>query len=206
MSTYKGFVKKINTKTGQGKRGPWTAYSIKLEKDDGTEYEEWISCGFDAPKASEGDYVVIETQKNERGYETAASIKRLKNPPSRTVGNSAAGGGPGQATGDNRQNSIIYQSSRKDAVSIIQVLLENDALPLSAATTKAGAARRYEEVIALVNKLTVQFYNDVNTLRLLDSVQDAGAQTKDVGKLPDDSDAEEEVDGDEESEEYKDDE
>ena len=121
------------------------------------------------------------------------------------MGNSAAGGG-GQATGDNRQNSIIYQSSRKDAVSIIQVLLENDALPLSAATTKAGAARRYEEVIALVNKLTVQFYNDVNTLRLLDSVQDAGAQTKDVGKLPDDSDAEEEVDGDDESEEYKDDE
>lgn len=199
MTIFKGFVKKINTKEGRGKNGkPWKLYSAKLEKEDGTEYDQWISFGFSAPSVSEGDYVKLTTEKDDRGYEQVTEAKRLKNAPARAAKSSSDG--VGTETGS-RQSHIHYQSSRKDAIAVLTLLQTQDALPLSNAKTKAGEAKRYEEIMALVDKLTVRFYGDVETLRVLKSVADEGAVTADAASLPDDSDEEdedEEAAGDEE--------
>ena len=206
MSIFKGFAKKINVKTGTGKRGPWKLYSVKLENDDGTEVESWISLGFDAPDFKEGDYVKITTEKSERGYENATEVKRLKNAPARSAGPTKSGGAVSGGSTDARQSHIHYQSSRKDAIEILKLLTQQDALPLSSAKTKAGEAKRYEEIMALVDKITVQFFHDAETLRKLESVVDAGADEKVVGKLPEDSDDDEGDDEEEADDEGGDDE
>lgn len=192
MSKINGFIAKISVKEGYSKRGPWKLYSIKLEKEDGTEFEKWLSAGFDAPKVREGDYVTVEYHENDKGYLDIDSIKSVKNAPARGgssntgSGGKAAGSGVGQTT----QQSIHYQSSRNAAIQVLEILQQNNALPLSQAKTKAGDVKRYEEIMALVDKLTVRFYNDVETLRVLKVVADEGAVASDVGELPEDEDDE----------------
>jgi hypothetical protein len=54
--------------------------------------------------------------------------------------------------------------------------------------------------MALVDKLTVQFFFDAETHRLLTSVADAGKIDHDVGQLPGDTDDSDEEEGDDEEE------
>jgi hypothetical protein len=196
----KGFAKKIGIKEGRGKRGPWKLYSVKIELEDGSEHDSWISLGFDAPSFKEGDYVKIEASENDRGYLQADKVTKLKNPPAKSSKGAAAPSG-GHVT--STQTSIHYQSARKDAIEVLKLLQSQDALPLSTAKTKAGEAKRYEEVMALVAKLTVEFFNDAETHRLLKTVADAGKVDTDAGELPeddeDDSEAEESYADEEES-------
>lgn len=203
MSTFKGFIAKIGIKEGRSGRGPWKLYSIKLEDENGVENDKWLSAGFDKPKANEGDYVVIEAEENDKGYLNVKSLKVQKNPPAQ-VSKSAPQGtrtAPANVKGSTTQTSIHYQSARKDAIEVLKLLQSQDALPISSAKTKAGEAKRFEELMALVDKLTVQFFFDAETHRLLDTVADAGKIDTDVGSLPEDS-----TDGDEEETDEADDE
>jgi len=172
MATYTGFISKIAIKEGRGSRGPWKLYSGRVEKEDGVEYDDWISFGFDKPNVKEGDYVKIETQADAKGYQKVQSIEILKNPPKAPASSQAA---PSSTNSNVRQDSIIYQSSRKDAIAVLELLVSQDALPLTRAKEKAGQAKRYEEIMALVDKLTVRYFNDVASLRILDTVADEGA-------------------------------
>lgn len=208
MSTFKGFVKKINAKSGVGLKGkPWTVYSIKLEREDGVEEEKWISAGFEKPNFKEGDFVAIEAKENDKGYLNVVGYQQLKNPPARSASVSspaATKGASGHVKATSgTQTSIHYQSARKDAIEVLKLLQSQDALPLSAAKTKAGEAKRFEELMALVDKLTVQFFYDAETHRLLDTVADAGKIDTNVGKLPagdvdDDSEEDDEDETDDE--------
>lgn len=72
------------------------------------------------------------------------------------------------------QPRIQYQAARNAAIEAIAVLLANDGLPTSKAANKAGAATRYEDIVEYINKLTVQFYFDTESLRLLNTVVDSG--------------------------------
>jgi hypothetical protein len=180
--TVVGYVKKINTKDGKGKRGPWVLYSCIIEQDDGTE-SGWISCGFDKPPFAEGSYISLETSKDGNYTNLVpGSVKQL-DPPKRAPAStpvaptSSAAAPERKGAYVDRNDSIVYQSSRKDALLLVQLLLENDALPLSTATAKSGIAKRYDEVKAFVDKLTVEFYGDVQTGRVLQSVVDAGAES-----------------------------
>lgn len=199
MAIFKGFVAAINSKSGRTSKGKsWTVYSMKVEKEDGTEYDKWISCGFTEPDVKKGDYVKITTETNEKGYENAVDggIKKLKNAPARVGkgGDSASGKNVSSST----QQSIHYQNSRNLAVAVLGILNDKDALPLSAAKTAAGAAKRYEEIMALVDKLTVRFFYDAETLRLLTSVTDEGKPAAADGELPEDDDGQDDEDADEE--------
>jgi hypothetical protein len=50
-----------------------------------------------------------------------------------------------------------------------------EALPLSAANSKANKAKRYDEFMELFNKLRVELYNDsLDVDRVLERVADAG--------------------------------
>lgn len=197
----KGFAKKINVKEGRGKRGPWKAYSLRLELEDGSEYDKWISLGFEAPNFKEGDYIKIKASEDDRGYFKADEVTKLKNPPAKSGGGSSAATSA-NVKGSSTQTSIHYQSARKDAIEVLKLLQSQDALPLSTAKTKAGEAKRYEELMALVAKLTVEFFYDAETHRLLNTVADAGKIADDSGSLPEDDDADEDNESDEEEDDY----
>lgn len=175
-----GYVKKVNTKEGTGKRGKWVLYSGIIEQDDGTE-SGWISFGFEKPPFSEGSYISIDVEKTERGLNYVAGSGKVLDPPAKPAAASlpaTVSGTTGAAKSSyvDRNDSIVYQSSRKDAVALIGLLLEHDALPMSSASSKSAQAKRFEEVSAYVDKITVQFFHDVGSLRLLQSVVDAGAE------------------------------
>jgi hypothetical protein len=199
---FKGFVTQIGEKSGRSSKGkPWTAYSAKIEKEDGTEYDKWVSFGFDKPDIKKGDYVKITTEANDRGYEQATEVKKLKNAPARAGASQGSSGGNGSAA-PATQKSIHYQNSRNLAATVLALLNAKDALPLSATKGKAGEVKRYEEIMALLDKLTVRFYHDAETLRILETVVDEGKAEPANEDLPDDED---EGEDDEESSDDEDD-
>lgn len=176
-----GYVKKTAQKEGTGKRGKWVLRSFIIEHDDGTE-SGWLSGGFDALPFAEGSYVSVETVQTDRGQNYVPGSLKILSPPSKPLTERAAppASAPSQGapakTGSyvDRNDSIVYQSSRKDALAMIGLLLEHDALPLAAAGAKANTAKRFDEIKAYVDKFTIEFFNDVQTGRLLISVVDAG--------------------------------
>lgn len=178
MSAVQGYVKKVNTKEGTGKRGKWVLYSGIIEQDDGAE-SGWVSFGFEKPPFSEGSYISIEVEKTERGLNYVSGTYKALDPPSRPAAASnkeSDAATPATKSGYvDRQESIVYQSSRKDALTLVGLLLEHDALPISASTAKAGQAKRFEELSAYVDKITVQYFHDTISLRKLSEVVDAGA-------------------------------
>lgn len=210
MSKYEGFIAKLSTKTGEGARGPWALYSAKVEKADGTEYQDWVSFGFDEPKFKEGDYVSfdVETVDGRVKY-IKDSGRKPKNPPARAQkskgatsdkksyqqrGQSAAVKYDGTGI-QNRSNPVDAQrmglsNAREMAIGMVTLLLANNALPLSKAANKAGEAKRYEELMSQVDKITVRYFNDVISGRLLETVADEGVVSiKGDGPLPDDEES-----------------
>lgn len=213
MTQYAGFVAKIGHKSGNGKRGPWNLYSVKLEKEDGSEHP-WISLGFrdDPPPFKEGEYITVEANPNDRGdlAYVEGSGKKPKNPPARAAKQSSSrgsgassgnggfrkggnGGGGYKADGtgiSNRTNPedakrMSYANARSSAIEVIGLLIANKALPLSAGTAKAGEAKRFDEVLKAIDKLTVEYYNDGMSLRKLETVADAGVvNTAPDGQIP----------------------
>jgi hypothetical protein len=185
MSVIEGYLEETDSKSGVGKRGPWTLYKGKV---NGT----WYSFGFNKPPVAKGDYGSFVTAE-EKGYQVIKSATKMDAPAQPAPSASPRGDiGHLSATGD-RNNSIVYQSSRKDALALVALLITQNALPVSEAKTKAGTAKRYEEIMALVDKLTVQYFYDVNTLRNLDRVQDGGADAPAPAALPEDAQTEPEA-------------
>lgn len=182
----KGTVAKIATKTGRSRRGQWTLYSFITQDESGNE-NGWVTFGFEAPPFHEGDFIEYETETDQDGrvqYKkgTGKIIPRPKQPeqPTRAeqVSSQAAAGGNSQSSGsaslDARQQSIVLQHSQEMAIKAVTVLLQNDSLPTTGAKTKAGEAKRFEEIVAAIDKLTVKYFNDVVSGRLLSNVPDMG--------------------------------
>lgn len=186
---FKGFVVRINVKEGRGKRGPWKAYSAKLEREDGTEYDEWLSLGFEAPSFKEGDFVKLNAAKDDRGYMKVDpdSVKVAKNPPARAKGE-GKGGDSSRGNYSGGKGGVDWNSATARAIELAGLLLTHDALPISAQKGKAAEAKRYEEIVAAVDKLTVKLYNDSLSLRLLETVADTVDDKKPDGPLPDEQD------------------
>lgn len=206
---FKGFVGRINEKTGQGRRGPWTLYSTKLQDERGEDSSEWLSFGFDRPSVKEGDYVKITVEQVE-GRDKVTEVKKLKNPPARagkpSGGNASNGGSTESAGGTSKQSSIHYQNSRSAALVAVKLLIDAEALELPKAGTKPSQAKRFAIIVAAIDKLTVQYYNDLESMRLLSTVADAGAvSTKPDAPLPEDADGDEDPEEEEEEAEETDD-
>lgn len=180
-----GFLEETDSKSGTGKRGQWTVYKGKIQG-------KWYSFGFIKPPVAKGDYgsFVIE---EENGYQVIKSAAKIAPPATPAAAAKGASTPQASRTGD-RNDSIVYQSSRKDALVLVGLLISQNALPVSEAKTKAGTAKRYEEIMALVDKLTVQYFYDVNTLRMLDRVADGGADEPAPAALPEDAQNEPEFD------------
>jgi hypothetical protein len=76
------------------------------------------------------------------------------------------------------------QHSQEMAICAAGVLLTHNALPMSGAAFKAGEAKRFSEITAMIDKLTVKFYNDAATGRLLETVADTVIDTAPDAPLP----------------------
>lgn len=156
-----------------------------------------------------GDYVEFEAEPKDDKAMTAVkgTARKPKNAPAKPAApaQSSGGGYKGKGGGGYKprepvksaifgnigQNSteddikrISLASARTAAIELVSVLLANDGLVTSAAATKAGQASRYEEIVAAVDKLTVKYFFDSATGRLLESVADEGTKATRVAELP----------------------
>jgi hypothetical protein len=219
-----GFVEKVFVKDGNSAKGPWRAYSIKLQRVSGDVDPRFYQFGFADRQGDgfvpffmkEGEYVQFEADIKDDKAATfvKGSGSKPKNPPAKPAapakpagqggGNGYAGKGGGgggykprppvesklfgKIGGNNTEDDIrrmSYTAARSAAVETVALLLANEALPMSAAKTKAGEAKRYEEIVAAVDKLTVKFFFDAAGGRLLQSVADEGTKETRVATLPD---------------------
>jgi hypothetical protein len=210
--TVEGFVEKIFVREGNSARGPWKAYSIKVQRTSGDVDPRYYQFGFDEPKFKEGDYIRFDaTIKDDK---TASYVKdsgtKPKNPPAKPASpapqgkapyNGPKGGGGGykprapieskvfgQIGGNNTEDDIrrmAYSNARSAALEAVATLLAHDGLVTSAAKTKGGQAQRYEEIVAAIDKLTVKYYFDGASGRLLTTVADEGSTESRVADLPD---------------------
>ncbi len=184
MANFQGYVAKALRKDGTQKNGKaWFKFNVKLVLDSGQE-SPWISFPFNKSiPFAEGQYVSFDAVADEKGYfNVVEGTGAFPTPPAAAApaaaANSTAKGNTGPSYPEQqaqKNQHIVYQSSRKDALEFVALALANDALPLLGTKGKAAEAKRYEEVLDIVNKLTVQFFHDVTTLRLLESVADAGS-------------------------------
>lgn len=193
-NTVEGFVVRVFTKTGNSAKGKWVADSFKIADAEGNEDPFFYRLGFREkgkldvpPPFGEGQYIKFQYADNDdksRDF-VKGSGKIISQAPEQKSAPAASQGG--SAPSGRTQQNIHYQNSRTAAVELVGILLENDALPKTGAKTAAGVAKRYDEITAAVDKLTVKFFNDLETFRLFDTVADAGVvDTSADGPLPDD--------------------
>lgn len=192
--SYIGFISKINSVTRKKKsgNGTYTLHSLRLVDKDGNEVDGWFNNGFDPIEAKQGDYVKFEAAKSDYGqnnYDIAkGSLKVSKNPPAAPA--EALNDGPakpksGGGGGGSQSRNIHYQNSRTAALGAVGLLLEHGGLQLPATQSKAGAANRYELIVGAIDKLTVKYFNDLESFRLLETVADTFEFPQGDGDLPD---------------------
>ena len=175
-----GLVEKIHTKTGQGKRGPWTKYSAVI-------HGEWYSFGFKKPEMNEGDNIKVQFEEGQYGKD----VKNFKvigsgNMDSSSANPSAASRSPGYNSGD-RERGMQWGNASNVAATLVCKMADIEALPLSAASSKANKAKRYDEFLHLFNKLRVELFEDsLDVSRVLEKVADSGAVKENTAPaLPD---------------------
>lgn len=156
-----GYINKISTKQGNGHNGPYTMYKVQIEG-------EWYGHGFKAPNANEGDYVEYNVvQKGQ--YKNVEGIKPIQG-GGNSGGGSPSAAAPASAPINKKDVSIHYQSSRKDAIQTLGVLLANEAVKLP-----AKQADKYDAALALIDELTARYY-----LKLEDVIADGGVTEEDL--------------------------
>ena len=149
---YTGKVFKVYDKAWAGKP---TTYSIKL--DDQPLYHR-VGTNRYAGIAEPGKVVEFMATPNADGKSA-----NVDGPVTEVKASApAASGTPAYSGGYNspeRQNSIIYQSSRKDAIEFVRFLYEKEVVAMpKTPKDRLGA------VEATLDRITAQFFNDVNEL------------------------------------------
>ena len=147
MAKTKGRV----TGCGKGKY----SYFITLEGHDGfyfnTKYE---------PKCGEGDIVGIEFEQkaeNRGNVKRVTVLERNSTGYADTSSNSSGGTATSfnAASGGDRQESIVWQSSRKDALVAVGILLHQEAFALKG---KPDAKR--VQIEELLDEITFKYFSD----------------------------------------------
>ena len=161
-----GTVFRVYDREFSGKK----VYTIKIEGND-----TWYRAGTKryAGIAESGNRVAFDAEPNPgRGdAKITSDVVLAKAAP-------AAAPGTPYAAGGDRNSSIVYQSSRKDALALVALLAQTGALKLPAAqAAKVGA------VEAALDRYTALFFDDVSTLgavvREAEGTGDGAAESED---------------------------
>lgn len=110
------------TKSKSGKAFRTPRYAVQIND------AEWYNFGFNSPGCSEGDVISFESQKTQWGLDGDPSTVKVVDTGKRPSGTPTAK----SYDPDQRQESIVFQSSLKTAIDVIDVALRNDALSLPA--------------------------------------------------------------------------
>jgi hypothetical protein len=168
MNVIEGVVERVHTKTGQGKRGPWTKYSAVVAG-------EWYSFGFQNPNIEQGDTLKVQFEEGQYGKD----VKQFKKIEGQSAPAAPAASAPAAAAAypaGGSAGGAAWGNASNVAATLISKMADVEALPLSAASSKANKAKRYDEFLELFNKLRVELYEDsLDPQRVLDRVADAGA-------------------------------
>lgn len=147
-----GVISKIGEKSWSGK----TLWSIFL-KPDGESQDIMIGLGMDKPSVSALSRVKVTASKNAKGYWTCKNrdIELLKDEPA-----PAPSGGGGKASGgfQDRQASIVLQSSYKTATDQVNALLAA-GLFKPASNTKSRKESAMDAYFSFIDKVAVEIYN-----------------------------------------------
>ena len=130
---------------------------------------EWYST-FDKQDAKEGDVVTFDfIQKGNYKNIAKGSIRA-------SVGAAPSAPTAAPQAANSRDISIVYQSSRKDAIAIVTAMLSNDCIKLPAAENK-----RYGAVMGLVDELANMYYNEVQSV-----IENGGVKQEQEAPQPED--------------------
>lgn len=149
MPKVTGQVFKIYDKEFRGKM----LYSIKLE-DDPIYYR--MNEARHAGIAEAGNYIEFEATPNPDGK--SATVKGAPTLVQKPAASAASSGPSGGTFNAGREQSIHYQSARKDALVFVQLALTNGAVKLPAA-----AAKKLKALEALVDVYTALYLEDIAT-------------------------------------------
>lgn len=164
----KGIVKVV-------KQNDYKFYSIKID-------DTWYGTGSKQdPGVAAGDYVEGEYTLEKEKYKTITKAGLVK-----ASAKAAPAGAAASSSGTNwaaKDDSIRYQSSRKDALAFL-------ALPgvLDAVVAKAKPADKVGIIESLVDKYTASFFEDVATFGAV--ARASGAVTEDPSAPPSDEEEE----------------
>lgn len=155
----KGQVFKVYPKTFPGKA---ESYSVKLE--DNPIYYRMGTRRF-AGIAESGNVIEFSATPNTDGKSANVDGDVKLSAPAAV----AATGTPA-LSGSARDNSIQYQSSRKDALEFVGLIVKTDAVKLP-----AKQAAKLVALTALVDQYTASFFEDINTLGAVTRELEGGA-------------------------------
>lgn len=144
------------------------------------------------PPCSEGDYISFESeQKGDFWNVDPKSIKKAEGGPAKAAPTQAS---PSYATKqDDRQDSIIYQSSRKDAIHFLEVAVAAGVVDLGNKT----AGKKIEALNLFVDKQTQRYFEDVKNLgHEEEEAAPKATQATKVVKEPEPVEEEEEINDD----------
>lgn len=133
-----------------------TTYSLKIEGDPRYYRTNNPWHGIAEP----GNFVQFDAKPKD---ETSASIEgpvvKIDAPAAATVSVATPAGGTASGGYGSRDNSIVYQSSRKDALVYLDLIQETGAVKLP-----EKAALKLAALDALLDKYTADFFADVGSL------------------------------------------
>lgn len=154
MPTKQGQVYKVFTKEFPGKGGKpgnvW--YSLKLEGDD-----TYYRCKSSNPGDVTGKVVSFE-HDGDQVTSKPIVVQQTTVAPQDGAAKAAGTGAVGAVLGSAREASIHYQSARKDALQLVDILTRVGAVKLP-----AKEANKLEAVEALVDSYTSQYFSDIST-------------------------------------------
>ena len=139
-----GSLAKIHTKSGTGKNGkPWTAY--RLGVDTGKGELEWFGYGFKAPTVNEGSVVEFDAEEGKYGADVVEGTLKL-------IKKDAPAAKKFKAAANNKDDSIVRQSSTGYAIEVVRTMIENDLVPIPA------KAKRYDWYLELLEEVTDRIF------------------------------------------------
>lgn len=157
--TIKGFVERVleypskyTDKFGKPKPSMWAMYVDNQR----------FGCGPTKPPAA-GTYVSFEATETEKGWNVDGATLKQETPPSGQspkVSTPAAAAASHSVVADNRQDSIIYQSSRKDALEWTGYLLQHGLIDFG----KAKGAQKIAIAEIFLDTYTKRFFDDCKRL------------------------------------------
>lgn len=173
-AAHKGVIERLSEK--EGKFGPQCGAKVG---------DIWFDLGKTKMGLREGDSVEFQATQNERGYWRVekGTIKPVEAPVSAsTLVQTSKGTGSAAPYKDPRQDSIIHQSSRKDAIETVKLLAELNIIDFG----KAKGADKQAIVETYVDKYTDHYVEETKAMKTspMQAVEVETGDTESVVKGP----------------------